>query len=435
MSIFPKKIGTSLPLQGLSIMVFTIEKQNDSDSPNYTGRIIYERILEQTYPWLEHETWRDQDIFAEEARELSERLKRFPLGTEEFIMEQLPLMTANKVSTDQGQTAPIASEQKPIRSLLKQKLETLNSKEPIQEKWLSYPPSLIHALTHGVEGLIRITLAPIQKKLWTINLFVPRIHNLTPNEIAPAMQALHIYLGHYQSLQRQISTKDQQVLQSLQNMMNLLFNTIKARDHETGSHLFRIQLKGKLFLTLLLKNNFARVQAQAQEKWNIDRLGSTRIANLFSLHDIGKIGIPDKILQNENELTESDYHTMKNHVTIGVDIVLEAMRFLNNTNQDMRLMYGTLVDIVWTHHEKFNGYGYPLGLQGHEISLLGRIISLIDAQDAMRHARIYKKASPFAQITETIQQQSGEHFDPDLVAIYLNQLADKFEHIDKKYRD
>ncbi len=130
------------------------------------------------------------------------------------------------------------------------------------------------------------------------------------------------------------------------------------------------------------------------------------------LHDIGKIGIPDSILLKPGKLNSAEYEVMKNHTRIGFSM-------LNHSERDI-LHSGAIIALQ--HHERWNGEGYPQGLKGENIHIFGRIVALADVFDALYSTRVYKKAWEIERIIELINEERGQHFDPQLVDIFLKNI-------------
>jgi putative nucleotidyltransferase with HDIG domain len=135
--------------------------------------------------------------------------------------------------------------------------------------------------------------------------------------------------------------------------------------------------------------------------FNEKRLERLRIA--ADLHDIGKIGIKEGIINKTGKLTDTEYHTIQDHVTMG-EKILQPITFLQD-----------VLPFIRGHHEKWDGTGYPDGLKGDACPLEGRIIALADAFDAMTSQRSYNKPLTFSQAWERISEARGRHFDPDVV--------------------
>ena len=146
-------------------------------------------------------------------------------------------------------------------------------------------------------------------------------------------------------------------------------------------------------------------------------LKTLRIGGLF--HDIGKIGIPDSILLKESKLTDDEYSEIKNHPAIGKHILSNASLF-----QD-------IIPIVYHHHEKYNGTGYPERLAGDQIPLFARIAAVADTFDAMTSKRSYRNAIPIEIVKEEFVKCSGTQFDPEIASVFLDILNNEYDKIQK----
>lgn len=187
------------------------------------------------------------------------------------------------------------------------------------------------------------------------------------------------------------------------------------RDEETGLHLERVRDYAQILARhLATRPKFAEL------------VTPTFIQDLHlaaPLHDVGKVGIPDEILNKPGKLTDEEFQIMKTHTTIGRHTLVLAMEEAGPVP-----LLQMCADIAYAHHERWNGSGYPRGLSGDAIPLSARIIALVDAYDAMTSQRCYKKAVPHAQAVATIQKDAGTHFDPDIVEAFL-EIADEFDRI------
>lgn len=139
------------------------------------------------------------------------------------------------------------------------------------------------------------------------------------------------------------------------------------------------------------------------------------IGGLF--HDIGKIGVPDSILLKESKLTDDEYSEIKNHPSIGKHILSNATIF-----QEM-------IPVVYHHHEKYDGTGYPGKLKGNDIPLFARIASIADTFDAMTSKRSYRNALPLEVVRAEIEKCSGTQFDPDIAKVFLDILDNHYDEI------
>jgi response regulator RpfG family c-di-GMP phosphodiesterase len=187
------------------------------------------------------------------------------------------------------------------------------------------------------------------------------------------------------------------------------------RDEETGLHLERVRDYAKVVARRLGRNpKFAQT---------VTREFIEDLHQAAPMHDVGKVAIPDEILNKPGRLTHEEHQIMKTHTTIGRHTLNLAME---ETGPSPLLRM--CVDIAYGHHERWDGKGYPRGLAGERIPLSARIIGLVDAYDAITSQRCYKAAVPHEQAVAIIRSEAGKHFDPDVVAAFL-EVADEFNHI------
>jgi len=169
-----------------------------------------------------------------------------------------------------------------------------------------------------------------------------------------------------------------------------LANAVESRDHITGKHLGRMSKYTELLAEVLGLNY--------------------KLIGLASLlHDVGKIGIPDNILLKESPLTDDEYEIIKTHPVIGGKIL----------SGGTGLTLQTAKIIAEQHHERWDGTGYPMGLSGEAISLEGRIVAITDSFDAISSTRPYRPAMTFEKSLEILTEESGTHFDPSLIDIFI----------------
>ncbi|TCP58971.1 GAF domain-containing protein [Tumebacillus sp. BK434] len=182
----------------------------------------------------------------------------------------------------------------------------------------------------------------------------------------------------------------------------------ETRSKETGNHVKRVAEYSKI---LALRFGLSEEEAEL-------------IKTASPMHDIGKVAIPDAILNKPGKLTTDEYELMKTHTTIGYQL-------LNNSK---RRILKAAATIAIEHHEKWNGTGYPHGLQGEEIHLYGRITAVADVFDALASDRPYKKAWELDRILDLFREERGRHFDPQLVDVFFESL-DEILEIRSKYGD
>lgn len=175
-----------------------------------------------------------------------------------------------------------------------------------------------------------------------------------------------------------------------------LVSLTSLRDEETGAHVRRIGL-------------YAAVMAKALG-WKTEEIDTIRVA--APMHDIGKIGIPDRVLRKSGVLNDEEFNVMKKHTEIGAGM-------LRGTKIPVLNM---AADIALNHHERWDGTGYPRGLVNEDIPISARITTIVDIYDALVHERVYKKAMPEAEALGLMQEMAGRHLDPHLLGIFLSLL-------------
>jgi HD-GYP domain-containing protein (c-di-GMP phosphodiesterase class II) len=195
------------------------------------------------------------------------------------------------------------------------------------------------------------------------------------------------------------------------NMLSILNSLALARDDETGHHILRTQ-KYVHVLAIRLKS-IGFYGAQLDEAY-VDILYKAA-----PLHDIGKVGIPDQILNKPGRLTVEERNIMMTHAAMGASILEVAKDKIENTN-DVLSVASTIAE---SHHEKWDGTGYPAGLKGNAIPLSARIMALADVYDALTAARPYKKAWTHEDASEEIIRNSGIAFDPAVVEAFISEKS------------
>ncbi len=182
----------------------------------------------------------------------------------------------------------------------------------------------------------------------------------------------------------------------------------ESRSQETGNHVRRVAEYSRL---IAIKLNMS-----------LDEISTIFTAS--PMHDIGKVGIPDAILNKPSKLNDEEWEIMKTHSEIGYEILKNSTR----------PMLQAAAIISYTHHEKWDGTGYPKGLKGENIHIYGRITAIADVFDALGSNRTYKKAWPIENILDLFKEQKGRHFDPKLVDLFMDNL-DEFIEIRDRFKD
>lgn len=189
----------------------------------------------------------------------------------------------------------------------------------------------------------------------------------------------------------------------------------EARDEDTGRHLERVQTLCKLLATRL----------SGEPKYRT-RVNSAWIRNIFHaspLHDIGKVAIPDRILLKPGPFTPEEFAVMKTHAAVGA----RTLRTVYDRYPDNEFI-GMGIEVAQSHHERWDGSGYPDGLAGEEIPLCARLMAVADCYDALRSKRCYKSAKLHEETCAIILEESGRQFDPAVVAVFSS-MADMFRDV------
>ncbi len=219
--------------------------------------------------------------------------------------------------------------------------------------------------------------------------------------------------NHY--LEERVREKVREISAAQMAIIYAMAKMAEFRDMETGRHLDRVREYCSILINELIRS----------EKY-LQQLTASYIENILNaspLHDIGKVGIRDEILLKPAKLTSAEFEEMKKHTIIGKEI-------LSAVNQ-IYPGYGLIevgMEIALSHHEKWDGSGYPYHLSGDEIPLSGRIVALADVYDALTSTRVYKKAIPHQDSCEIILSERGKHFDPILIDCFKN-CTHEFERV------
>ena len=200
-------------------------------------------------------------------------------------------------------------------------------------------------------------------------------------------------------------------------LIKTMAELVEYRDDNTGGHIDRTQRGIKILVEEVKKSGFCKEETK---NWDIDL-----IIQSSQLHDIGKIYIEDRILKKPGKLDEAEFNEIKKHTVFGEQIIekIETM-----TEENEFLKYAEIFSV--SHHEKWDGTGYPKGLKENEIPLLGRIMAIADVYDALVSERPYKKAFTHEEAVNEIVKGKGKHFDPFLIDLFLA-VSDNFKRLVK----
>lgn len=212
-------------------------------------------------------------------------------------------------------------------------------------------------------------------------------------------------------LERTVRERTRESVLTRDVTIHALVGLLEIRNIESSNHTKRTQL-----MMRALCNNL-----RAQEPFGIilTEAYSIELFDTTPLHDIGKVGIPDSILLKPGKLTPEEFEIMKKHTTYGVN----ALRCMGKESDSLSFIR-TASEIAGTHHEKYDGSGYPLGLKGKDIPLAGRLMAIIDVYDALVNKRVYKPAYTHGEAMQIIGADRGKHFDPDITDSFFKIQAE-----------
>ncbi|MDN5304600.1 MAG: cyclic di-GMP phosphodiesterase [Fusobacteriaceae bacterium] len=227
--------------------------------------------------------------------------------------------------------------------------------------------------------------------------------------ITKARIKTHLKLANQtKALAIEVDKKTKEIQNTQLEIIRKLGLAAEYKDNETGAHIIRMSTYSKLLAL----------------EYGIPEYEANLLFNAAPMHDIGKIGIPDSILQKPGKLNDEEWNIMKTHANIGAKIIGEHPSEL--------LKMAKIVALE--HHEKYNGKGYPRGLKGEEISIYASIVAIADVFDALTSKRPYKEPWSDEKALNLIKEERGEHFHPKLVDCFIN-IFDKVLEVKSKFQD
>ncbi|MDZ7750293.1 MAG: response regulator [Gammaproteobacteria bacterium] len=299
---------------------------------------------------------------------------------------------------DPRQVIPLYREMRPDLILLDINMPHLDGFEVLEQLQALddplLPPVVVLTAQHGRDHLLRALAEGARDyitKPFDRNELLMRVRNLLDAQLAHR-------LVHDQKaiLEDMVNERTDELRRTRLQVVQRLGMAAEHRDEETGNHILRMSYSSALLAWSL--------------GWSDD--DCDLLLNASPMHDIGKIGIPDAILLKPGKLEPHEWEIMKTHATIGG-------KLLGGDDSDlMRLAR----DIALGHHEKWDGSGYPQGLEGADIPQAARIAAVADVFDALTSVRPYKAAWPVDRAVDLMKESSGSHFDPELVEVFLQEL-------------
>jgi len=222
-------------------------------------------------------------------------------------------------------------------------------------------------------------------------------------------------INYNNHLQEMVEKKTKAVVKLQDAILKTMIELVERRDYETGGHIERTTRYLNILLSAMVERGLHKDKVSS---WNLDL-----ILQSAQLHDVGKIAINDSILRKPGSLTPEEFEEIKTHTIVGEEIIEKIKK---NSAEQAFLEHAGI--FAATHHEKWNGSGYPRGLKGEDIPLQGRLLAIADVYDALASDRPYKKAFPHEKIVSIISEGKGTHFDPDLVDLFID-VSDEFRKI------
>jgi len=278
-------------------------------------------------------------------------------------------------------------------------------------RFAEIPVIFVTAKSDDISELLGLDLGAVDyvSKPFSAPLLLKRIANhllieRQKNDLLASRAALKDYADN---LEIKVNDKTREVINLQNAVLTTVADLVEFRDKLTGGHIARTQRYLKALVEELIKEG---KYSEEIAKWNMDFFLPSA-----QLHDVGKIAITDLILNKPGKLTPEEVEIMRTHVTVGVDAIEKIMR---HADEHAFLRHALL--IAGTHHEKWDGTGYPVGLKGRNIPLEGQLMAIADVYDALISVRPYKKAFTHEEACKIIEESEGTHFDPVLVAVFKN---------------
>ncbi len=224
------------------------------------------------------------------------------------------------------------------------------------------------------------------------------------------------------SLEETVALRTEELARTQDLTIQALASLVERRDNETSGHVVRTQRYVELLGHEML--NDPRFESSLSER------SIALMVKAAPLHDIGKVGIPDGVLLKPSRLTEDEYEIMKQHTTIGCEALSIVAGEAPHENEFLRYA----IEITSSHHEKWDGSGYPERISGETIPLAARLMALADVYDALTCKRVYKEAFSHATAKRMIVEARGRHFDPGVVDAFLRRDRE-FDAVATEFRD
>ncbi|BEU96676.1 two-component system response regulator [Acidovorax sp. DW039] len=235
-------------------------------------------------------------------------------------------------------------------------------------------------------------------------------------------RARDVLAHHNHFLEQEVARRTREVAELQDVTIRAMASLAETRDNETGNHIRRTQH----YVEALAR----KLQTHPRFRDELTEAAIEMIFKSAPLHDIGKVGIPDRILLKPGKLTPEEFEIMKTHTNLGLEAILAAEKDTSHSNPFFRYAK----EITYSHQEKWDGSGYPEGLVGNTIPLSARLMAVADVYDALISERVYKPAYSHEAAVQIILDGRGSHFDPDMVDAFMA-LSEDFRAIALRFAD
>ena len=287
-------------------------------------------------------------------------------------------------------------------------IEILKSRDDTK----NIPVIFLTAHSDGESELKGLSLGAIDyiSKPFTPSLLLKRIEL---HLLVESQKKQLVYFSN--NLQIMVDSRTRTVVELKNALLKMMAELVEYRGNLIGGHIE----KTHFYMSIMLDS----LQADDLYKKEIMSWDKELVLLSAQLHDVGKIAIKDNILQKPEKLSDREFEEIKQHVTVGENVIEQLKK---STSERAFLDQAKI--IIATHHERWDGNGYPRGLKGEEIPLQGRLMAITDVYNALISDRPYKKALTHNEAIKIISQERGKHFDPSLVDLFLS-VSDKFNEI------
>jgi len=241
-------------------------------------------------------------------------------------------------------------------------------------------------------------------------------------ELVLARVKIHLELKRYrENLEKLVQERTRELELTQDVTIECMGALAEYRDPETGGHIKRT----RQYVSILAK----KLKDHPRFRAYLDEATMRKLYKSAPLHDIGKVGVPDHILLKPGKVTDEEFALIKEHAKYGRDVIATAASRLGADS-----FLSCAQELAGSHHEKWDGSGYPEGLCGEAIPISGRLMAVADVYDALVCKRVYKEAFSHAKAVAIITEGRGKHFDPDIVDAFLA-LSEGFLHIAERFAD